>query len=136
MTKSSIIYRNMPNNFHDDLADALMNAFEVESVDAIDEIPLFLEILYQRGFKVMPRHDKEHYFIRTFVKAKGNISHHDRQLIKRLRFYDFRSITDIEPFRKMLQGYGGKSFKEFTEERIITFSIGNIIDCKLMRKKL
>lgn len=42
-------------NFNDDLADALMAAFDIDEVDSIEQLPRFLTELWQRNLIIAPR---------------------------------------------------------------------------------
>lgn len=42
-------------NFNDDLADALMAAFDIHEVDSVEELPRFLTELWKRNLIIAPR---------------------------------------------------------------------------------
>ena len=142
MSKSSKIYELMPNNFPDDLADSLLAAFDLEGVDSREEMPKFLENLYQKGYQIMIRPDlvlhptQEVWFIRVFANTdKKRYPSATWRLINRLTYYNFRVINDLEAFRTMLAGYSQNIIVK-EEPRVLTFAIDSVVDIRLMKIKL
>ena len=136
MSKTDNIYKNMPENFYDDLAESLLASFNIEGVDAIEEIPHFLSILNKRGYTINVNTQKDVYFMRVFTNThKRQVTHKEWQLINRIMFYNFRMLSDVQAFELMLKTYS-KDVQVKKEARLITYNLeNNLIDIRLMKVK-
>lgn len=115
MSNSSKYYETLPNNFPDDLADSLMAAFNIESVDSKEEMPHFLDTLYQKGYQIVPCEDsiidsKSQWFVKIspsdpkyiFFPPLINEEEAVFDSLEEIYKYNSRQIKDIAHFTKHL----------------------------------
>jgi len=120
MSNSSKYYETLPNNFPDDLADSLMAAFNIESVDSKEEMPKFLDTLYQKGYQITVRPDLTLIDVKYFIHVErlGLIKNSlQSSLLYKLTGYfnkfNHRPVSNIKVFIDYIKELNDTNNKEY-----------------------
>ncbi len=141
MSNVTKCYQFHPENFQDDLVEAVSTSFKISEVHAEKHLETFLANLLTSGYEIVPLPEQvvegqvESWFIRVFFKKNWKAEVNDLKVFRQVKFYNFRTTGDIDAFRFMLKELC-PTLRERSEPRQVIFSLGNMIDVKLAKIKL
>ncbi|MFY7883710.1 MAG: hypothetical protein ACOVOV_02560 [Dolichospermum sp.] len=141
MSNVTKCYQFHPENFQDDLVEALSVSFKMSETHARNQHETFLANLLTSGYEIVPQGEMvvegqpQVWFIRVFLKKEWNAQVNDLKIFRQLKFYNFRTTGDIDAFRIMLKELC-PNLTERSEPRQVTFNLGQTIDVKLAKIKL